>query len=133
MSEANRALPVFRRLFALLIVLTLPLAYGARLSFGPAMFELFFENFVAAGFVIGVVRYATGIFTTANAGLIAGLTDGGWGLAVAAVMPYCGKLFDAQRWDAAFWICTGVPVLGFLIWNWLNRNASVAETAQIEG
>jgi MFS transporter, ACS family, hexuronate transporter len=124
LNSGRESLGVFRRLFSLLIVLTLPLAIGARLPFSWALFELFFENFVAAGFVIGVVRYATGIFTTANAGLIAGLTAGGWGLAVAMVTPYLGRLFDQQRWETAFWICTAIPVLGFGIWNWLNRGGA---------
>jgi MFS transporter, ACS family, hexuronate transporter len=124
LSEASappQVLRIYRWLFGVLIVLTLPFALGARLPFNGVVAELLFEDFIAAGFVIGVVRYATGLFSAANAGLIAGLTAGGWGLVVGLVTPYLGRLFDARRWDEAFWICTALPVCGYLAWLVLSR------------
>src|SRR5215471_5686318 len=77
--------------------------------------------FVASGFVVLSVAYATGVYTSDHAGLIAGAGAGSWSAAVAIVMPFFGRLFDVHAYSTAFWIATAVPVAGFVGWLWLSR------------
>jgi ACS family hexuronate transporter-like MFS transporter len=112
----------YRRLLTLAAVLSLPLALTPLLpSFAAVMFELFFAMFVAAAFVIVTISYATFVYSSDNAGLIAGLGAGSWSALVALVMPVFGRLFDQTRWDAAFALATLFPLVGFAIWRVVNR------------
>lgn len=109
-------------LMALLTVLSLPLAATTHLgSFGLVMAETFFAMFVAAGFVIATVAYATQLFSSAHSGLIAGLGAGSWSAVVALVMPIVGRLFDRNRYADAFIMAALFPVAGFLFWWMTNR------------
>ncbi|HSB14340.1 MAG TPA: MFS transporter [Bryobacteraceae bacterium] len=114
--------PIFRLLTAA-TVLSLPLAFiPAVSSFGLVMFQLFLAMFVAGGILILTVAYATRTYSPSHSGLIAGLGAGAWSAAVACVMPVFGRLFDLQRYDLAFLLAAACPVLGYLIWLWINRD-----------
>jgi MFS transporter, ACS family, hexuronate transporter len=76
--------------------------------------------FVAAGFVVLSVSYASYIYSPDHAGLIAGVGAGSWSLVVAIAMPYFGRLFDLHRYAAAFLVAAAVPVLGYLGWALLS-------------
>lgn len=111
----------YNSIFALLMLLSLPLAFTAQA--GPTallMFELFFAMFIAAGFVIFGIAYAGDVFSPAHSGLIAGLGAGSWSAVVALVMPLFGRLFDQQRYDAAFVIAAVFPVSGYVLWKLLS-------------
>jgi hypothetical protein len=104
------------RLFTLLAVASLPLA--ATPSFGRlavAMAFLFLAMFVTAGFVIVAISYATHVFSASQSGLIAGLGAGAFG-AVSLVMPYFGRMFDQERFHAAFAVAAIIPVIGYVVW-----------------
>jgi ACS family hexuronate transporter-like MFS transporter len=77
---------------------------------------MFLAMFVASGFVVLSVAYASGVYTGEHAGLIAGAGAGSWSAMVALVMPYFGRLFDQHRYSTAFWIAAAIPVFGFLGW-----------------
>ncbi len=123
-------MPVYRGLTVAALLMTLPLALGARIhSFPLLLVLLFWTMFVAGGNVIVSLSYATYTFTTANAGLIAGLGAGSWSAFVALSMPWFGRLMDARSWDAAFAGATIVPALGYACWLWINRAANDARLA----
>jgi len=108
-------------IFAALALLSLPLAAAHRLAaigWTPLLLALFFEMFIASGFVMVSLHYATEVYTSAHAGLIAGIGAGSWGAAVALFMPRFGRLFDQQQWEQAFLIATVIPLAGFALW-WL--------------
>jgi ACS family hexuronate transporter-like MFS transporter len=111
-----------RRLFATLAILSIPLAVTPRIA-GQWLFmgALLFAMFVAAGFVILSVSYATEVFTAESSGLIAGLGAGSWSAAVAVFMPFAGRLFDQDRFDVAFAVSAAVPVAGFALWLLCDR------------
>jgi ACS family hexuronate transporter-like MFS transporter len=112
----------FNSLFLLLMVLSLPLAMTARAGGLPLlMFGLFFAMFIAAGFVILSIAYATEVFSAAHSGLIAGLGAGSWSAVIAMVMPLFGRLFDQQRYDTAFGIAAIFPVSGYVLWRAFGR------------
>jgi ACS family hexuronate transporter-like MFS transporter len=112
----------FNSLFLLLMVLSLPLAMTARAGALPLlMFGLFFAMFIAAGFVILSIAYATEVFSAAHSGLIAGLGAGSWSAVIALVMPVFGRLFDLQRYDTAFGIAAIFPVSGYVLWRAFGR------------
>jgi ACS family hexuronate transporter-like MFS transporter len=114
----------YRRLFTAAMLLSLPLALTPRLTSYPlVLFELFFAMFVAAGFVIVPISYATRVFSAGNAGLIAGLGAGSWGAFVALVMPFFGRLFDQRDYHLAFLLAASFPVAGYTIWSLINRHA----------
>ena len=116
------SLALHRRLMSLALVFSLPLALTTRLASYPlVMGELFLAMFVAAGFVILAISYATSIYSTRHAGLISGLGAGSWSAIIAIVMPYFGRLFDQQRYDTAFVLATCFPVVGFAAWWALSR------------
>ena len=80
---------------------------------------MFLAMFVAAGFVVLSVAYATHVYASEHAGLIAG-TGCDRSLMVALAMPLFGRLFDIHRYNDAFWIATAIPVVGYAGWRWFN-------------
>jgi len=121
--RTGKPLPVFGRLMLLSTVLSLPLGATTLLSSFPlVMAALFFAMFVAAGFIIVPIRYATHAYSASHAGLIAGLGAGSWGAMVALTMPVFGHMFDQKRYDEAFVLAALFPVAGYIIWWGLNRN-----------
>lgn len=126
-------LGVYRGLMGVAMLLSLPLAAVpllAQSSTALILFELFFAMFIAAGFVIGPVSYATRAFSRRNAGLIAGLGAGSWGAFVALVMPGIGRLFDTKDYSTAFLAAALVPVAGYTIWYLLNLEVKFDEHEQ---
>jgi len=82
--------------------------------------------FVASGFVVLSVAYATSVYSIDHAGLIAGAGAGSWSAMVAMAMPLFGRLFDQHRYALAFWIATAVPVVGWAGWMALSKKAADA-------
>jgi MFS family permease len=80
-----------------------------------------FAMFLAGGFIVLTISYATLVFSTAHSGLIAGLGAGAWSGAVAVVMPLFGRLVDRNRWDAAFLLASVLPLAGYILWFAANR------------
>jgi len=116
----------YRWLFTVLMVLSLPLAaVPYTTSFPLAMFEMFFAMFIAAGFIIGTVSYATTAFGLRDSAFLAGLGAGSWSALVAVIMPVAGRLFDEKAYGAAFLLAAVFPVAGWAIWLGLNRERPV--------
>ena len=88
-------------------------------SVAITMVELFFAMFIAAGFVILSIAYATDVFSSGYAGLIAGAGAGSWSAVVALAMPVFGRLFDENRFDAAFLLAAAFPMAGYAAWSLL--------------
>lgn len=82
---------------------------------------MFLAMFVASGFVVLSVAYATHIYGSDHAGLIAGAGAGSWSLMVAIAMPLFGRLFDLHRYSESFWIAAAVPLVGYSLWKILNK------------
>jgi ACS family hexuronate transporter-like MFS transporter len=120
----------FRWLFGVLMLASLPLAVTPAAASVPlVMMELFFAMFIAAGFIILSIAYATDVFSSDYSGLIAGAGAGSWSAVVALVMPVFGKLFDNGRFDVAFALAATFPVAGYAIW-WLLASQPAAVTAR---
>jgi ACS family hexuronate transporter-like MFS transporter len=113
----DRKQPRSSTMFVLLALGSLPLAltpYAHHLW--AALAHLWLAMFVASGFVIVGIAYATRIFSTAHAALIAGIGAGSWSAAVAVAMPFFGRLFDRHLYARAFTIAALVPAVGVLLW-----------------
>jgi len=116
-----------RKLLTAATLLSLPLAFAPWVRSLPGVMGLLFlAMFVAGGFIILTVGYATHVYSAAHAGLIAGLGAGAWSAGVAVAMPLFGKLIDLKRWDVAFVLAAVVPVAGHLYWLAVNRGRSTA-------
>lgn len=123
--QAGRREPVI----ALLAGLSLFLAAAPLCHFLPlVLFGLFFAMFVAAGFVIFAIAYATEVFSVEHSGLIAGLGAGSWSALVAVVMPFFGTLFDAQLYNVSFAVAAVVPIAGYGLWRWLSATPALFRT-----
>jgi ACS family hexuronate transporter-like MFS transporter len=85
---------------------------------------MFVAMFVASGFLVLSVAYATHVYSADHAGLIAGAGAGSWSAVVAVAMPLFGRLFDLHRYTAAFLIATAIPTAGYFGWLWLSRRRS---------
>jgi len=121
-TAAGASIPVMRKQFLVLMLLSLPLAFVARAgSFALTLAMLFFAMFITSGFIIGAVAYVTSYYSTAHSGLIAGLGAGSWSAVVAVVMPGVGRLFDLHNYPAAFALAIAFPIAGFTTWWALNR------------
>lgn len=88
---------------------------------GGVLAAMFLAMFVSAGFVVLSVAYATHVYGSDHAGLIAGAGAGSWSFLVALAMPLFGRLFDLHRYAESFWIAAGVPFFGFAGWKLLSR------------
>jgi MFS transporter, ACS family, hexuronate transporter len=110
------------RLMAAAALLGLPLAATPYLKSFPLTIALMsLAMFAASGFIILPVAYATRVFSSAHAGLIAGLCAGAWSGAVALIMPVFGRFFDRARFDLGFVLAAALPPLGYLAWALLAR------------
>ncbi|HZU85221.1 MAG TPA: MFS transporter [Polyangiaceae bacterium] len=107
----------FRRLFALLAVLSLPIAAAplAR-SLALLLVLLFFAMFVASGFVIASLAETTARHGSRHGAYLAGLGAGSWSGVMALVMPVFGRLFDRRAWGTAYALAAVAPVAGWLAW-----------------
>lgn len=120
--------PAFLRYFLGLMLLSLPLCAGPAISSVPALMGLlFFSMFVAAGYIIISVAYATSVFSGRHAGFLAGLGAGSWSAMVALVMPYFGRLFDRHDYALAFLLAALFPVAGTLLWWVFDTHAQSAK------
>jgi ACS family hexuronate transporter-like MFS transporter len=88
---------------------------------------MFLAMFVSAGFVVLSVAYATHVYSSDHAGLIAGAGAGSWSFLVAIAMPYFGRLFDQHRYPVAFWIAATIPLFGYLGWRGLSVISSTEQ------
>jgi len=128
--RAPRPDAVFPRLMTFLTLSSLPLAATPVLpGLAGALAAFTLATFVAAGFIIVGLAYAARVFSTRDAGLIAGIGAGSWSAVVALVMPWFGRLFDHQAHALAFALAAGTPVLGLLAWSLLDRRAEGARLA----
>jgi ACS family hexuronate transporter-like MFS transporter len=119
---ADRLPGRFRALFLILMLLSLPLCFVSQAGdVWLVMTGLFFAMFIAAGFVILAIAYATEVFPASQSGLIAGAGAGSWSAVVALVMPVFGRLFDLAQYDAAFGLAAMFPLLGYVGWRSLAR------------
>ncbi|MDB4971303.1 MAG: major facilitator superfamily 1 [Myxococcales bacterium] len=122
LTRARDPRPAYRALVAALALLGSTLALTPSLTPLPmVMAELFLAMFVAAGFVIVAIAYATWAFSTRQSGFIAGVGAGSWSAVVALTMPLFGRLFDAHDYRQAFLIATVVPFGGSVVWWLLDR------------
>lgn len=98
-------------------VLSLPLAaLPMHTAYERVLAQYFLAMFVASGFQLLPISYATELFSPQKSGWIGGLCTGAYGAALAVAMPYFGRLFDARDFQTAFTIAAIVPVIGYLIW-----------------
>ena len=115
-------------LFALLAVLSTPIAFVTGTNSLPAVMGLFvFSMFVAAGFIVLALRYGTEVYAAGHTALIAGIAAGSWSAVVAAVMPAMGRLFDLRMYGPAFALAAALPLAGFAGWWWCSRLNSPRE------
>jgi ACS family hexuronate transporter-like MFS transporter len=112
----------------------LNLAFAA-VPFAPSplavLLLMFVAMFVASGFVVLSIAYATAVYSTDHAGLIAGIGAGSWSGLVAVAMPFFGRLFDQHRYGAAFWIATAIPVMGCAGWFLLSGQHSASTRSRL--
>lgn len=120
--SSHDPLGTLTRLLTVCAVMNTPFLFVPWMSSTAAvLIAMFFAMFVAAGFVMLSVCWATRVYSAEHAGLIAGVGAGSWGAAVAVTMPMFGRLFDQQRYTEAFVIAAVVPVVGYFGWLWLSE------------
>jgi ACS family hexuronate transporter-like MFS transporter len=85
-------------------------------STAAVLLLMFLAMFVASGFVVLSIGYATEVYSIDHAGLIAGAGAGSWSALVALAMPLFGRMFDQHHYAQAFWIATAVPMVGWVGW-----------------
>jgi ACS family hexuronate transporter-like MFS transporter len=118
-------IPALRRLVTVCVLLNLAFAAVPWLpNVGAVLFFLFLAMFVASGFVVLSIAYATHVYSQQHAGLIAGAGAGSWSAVVALIMPFFGWLFDQHRYAPAFLIAATIPILGYAGWSILARTGS---------
>jgi ACS family hexuronate transporter-like MFS transporter len=112
---------LFGNLFALLAVLSLPLAAAPLVrSLAMLLALLFFAMFVAAGFVIASLAETTRRHASEHGAYLAGLGAGSWSGVMALVMPVFGRLFDRGAYGAAYAVAAAAPMIGWLLWRTLS-------------
>ncbi len=113
----------YSRIFTTGLVMSLPFALVPQITSLPLLlFALFFAMFTTGAFIVPALGYATLIFSTRQTGLIAGLGAGSFSAVTAVVMPICGRMFDRHEYGQAFLFVTSLPVMGYALWRWLDRN-----------
>jgi ACS family hexuronate transporter-like MFS transporter len=117
-EDPSRALA--RRL-GFLALMSLPLAAVPLMHSRPLVLaELVFAMFVAAGFVIVPLSYATQVFSVRHAAYLGGLGAGSWSAVVAVIMPFFGALFDEGAFGRAFTITATAPLVAYAVFRALS-------------
>jgi MFS transporter, ACS family, hexuronate transporter len=131
LRRARDADAVFPVLAGALTLLSLPLAATPSLpNVAVVLASFVLATFAAAGFIIVGLAYAARVFSTRDAGLIAGIGAGSWSAVVALLMPWFGRLFDRHAYARAFALAAGAPVLGLLVWSAIDRRAARSSRVQ---
>lgn len=121
-SAGSDGLSIYRRLTVTTLILVLPLALAPSAgSFPQVLALLSLAMYVCGGHIITAVGYATRVFGSGPAGVIAGLGAGSWSAVVALTMPVFGHLLDQRRYHAAFGLAAAISATGLLLWLWVNR------------
>lgn len=103
-------------------VFSLPLTIAPAITSVPLlMLELFVASFMISGFIIPSINYATRVFPASNTALLGGLGAGSYGVVTAFTAPFFGRVFDAQRYELAFWVAGALPAVGFVVWFFIRR------------
>jgi ACS family hexuronate transporter-like MFS transporter len=110
------------RIFVLLTLLSIPVAFVTLAKSWPVVMALFFwATFVADGFVVMSLRVGSRIFPKDRTGLVAGIGSGSWGAIQAAILPLYGQAFDRQWYATCFISMAILPAIGTLLWLWLSK------------
>jgi len=84
--------------------------------------------FVAAGFAISALAYATSRYSKVHSGFIAGVGSGSWLAVVALSVPAVGRLFDLKWYNEAFALAALLPVAGYALWRMLDPSTVPSRT-----
>jgi ACS family hexuronate transporter-like MFS transporter len=110
------------RVFLACLALSFPFAAAGHAgNIGLFLAMLFFQMFLAGGFIVGGIAYATQAFGNARSGLIAGLGAGSYSLLTAFTAPVFGSLLDRKLYPQSFYLAVLFPLAGYLLWAILNR------------
>jgi ACS family hexuronate transporter-like MFS transporter len=117
----------FRVLFRFLAAASAPLALTSLLkSAALVMAALFASMFIAAGFIIVALSYATHVHGTRHAAYVAGLGAGSWSAIVMVVMPIFGHLLDTRAFGATFALAAAFPIAGYAVWYACAKDARLS-------
>ena len=98
-----------------------PVLAGTSAPVAATLALFVFEMFVAGGFVVFALSDGMAAVPKQHAAFLAGFSISAWALVTGLLMPVIGHLFDAQRYNASFWLVSLMPVLGTLLWYVLRR------------
>ncbi len=87
---------------------------------------MFLSMFASGGIVIASMAYATGVYSSRDGGLIAGVGAGSWSALVAVMMPWFGAMFDGRRYGWAFVAAALCPPVGWVVWQLLSGRVEKA-------
>lgn len=117
----DRTGPRYRGLTLAAIVVGTPFFFAHSLPSGAAVLTaMWLEMFSCAGLVVLAVAYVTNVFSSNQAGLLAGLGAGSWGAVVALMMPVFGRMFDHAQYALSFQIAALFPIAGYALWRVLS-------------
>ena len=77
--------------------------------------------FIGGGFQMVALKVGLHAFGQEPA-MMSGIASGSWALVNAVITPVLGRLFDAGRYDIAFWLVAIGPMVGIVAWLLLTRN-----------
>jgi len=81
-------------------------------------------TFVAGGFQIVAPKVGSFSYPQERAAMMTGISSGVFSLVNATLLPIIGRMFDMQRWSAAFWLVALCPAVGVAIWLVLSHGNS---------
>jgi len=104
-------------LFGVMSVFALPGAAITSFHSAAAAIALLSSTlFASAGFVVVALRTGALAYKREQRSMAAGIASSSFSAAVALVMPFCGRLFDAHLYSRAFLIVAVAPLVGTTIW-----------------
>jgi len=119
------------RIFVLLTVLALPVAFTTLTSSWEVVVALFFwATFIADGFVVMSLRVGSLIYPRERTGMVAGIGSGSWGAVQAVIVYVYGHWFDHHWYTATFVSMSLLPLVGTLLWFWLSKPWAVQSASR---
>jgi ACS family hexuronate transporter-like MFS transporter len=117
---SDRFAPGHRRprwLIVLMALLCLPLTLITWFPSAPAAIALLaWTLFASGGLVVVTLRTGALAYPANQKSMAAGIASSSFSAAVAIVLPFCGKLFDAREYATAFTLVGILPMVGTILW-----------------
>jgi ACS family hexuronate transporter-like MFS transporter len=111
------------------LILLAPAAAHTSHPIAATMALFYLQMFLAGSVVVLSLTDGMRVQSPMNTGFLAGIAISSWAAITGAMTPVLGHLFDARKYERAFWLVACLPVAGTALWLWLRTTVPTTRDA----